>query len=126
MCICLQQIFDESKDEYLLSYEQAEEFLEPGIPASTGLEFRVIRNDGKRQHLIWLLHAKNIYSTQLPKMPKDYITRLVFDRNHRSLLILKNQRVVGGITFRPFFSQGAAFLFARVMLVWGSCWCWCW
>ena len=35
-------------------------------------------------------------------MPKDYITRLVVDRNHRTLVIKKLQSVVGGICFRPF------------------------
>lgn len=56
--------------------------------------------------MIWLITLKNIFAKQLPKMPKDYIVRLVLDRNHRSLLLLKNNAVVGGITFRPFFSQG--------------------
>jgi len=29
----------------------------------------------------------------------------VFDRRHRSLLALKNERVVGGICYRPFLPQ---------------------
>jgi histone acetyltransferase len=41
-------------------------------------------------------------------MPKEYIARLVFDRNHRSMVGFKSNRVVGGITFRPFFTQGFA------------------
>lgn len=70
------------------------------------LTSRIITNDGDPQNMIWLLTLKNIFSKQLPKMPKDYIVRLVLDRNHRSLLLLKNTNVVGGITFRPFFDQG--------------------
>jgi hypothetical protein len=69
------------------------------------LQFRVIRNDGVRQHMIWLTQVKNIFATQLPKMPREYISRLVFDRKHRSLLAIKKDRVVGGICFRPFVPQ---------------------
>lgn len=46
------------------------------------LQFRVIRNDGDRRHMIWLTQVKNIFATQLPKMPREYIARLVFDRKH--------------------------------------------
>lgn len=36
-------------------------------------------------------------------MPKEYIVKLVFDRNHESMIILKNNsKVVGGICFREF------------------------
>ena len=49
---------------------------------------------------------KNIFSKQLPNMPKEYITRLVFDRRHRSVAVVKKDgQVVGGITYRPFHSQ---------------------
>lgn len=51
---------------------------------------------------------KNIFSKQLPNMPKEYITRLVFDRRHRSIAVVKKDgQVVGGITYRPFHSQVA-------------------
>ena len=51
--------------------------------ATTGLEYRVVSNDGFRQHLVWLIGVKNIFSQQLPKMPKEYIVRLVLDRYAR-------------------------------------------
>ena len=73
--------------------------------SSSPLVFRVIRNDGVRHNMIWLIQAKNIFSTQLPKMPREYIARLVFDRKHRTLVALKNDRVVGGICYRPFIPQ---------------------
>jgi hypothetical protein len=69
------------------------------------LQFRVIRNDGVRHNMIWLTQAKNIFAAQLPKMPREYIARLVFDRKHRTLIALKRDRVVGGICFRPFVPQ---------------------
>lgn len=53
--------------------------------------------------MILLTGLKNIFQRQLPKMPREYITRLVLDRNHRSMAIVKRGlHVVGGITYRPF------------------------
>lgn len=51
------------------------------------------------------MQVKNIFATQLPKMPREYIARLVFDRKHRSLVAVKGGRVVGGICYRPFLTQ---------------------
>jgi histone acetyltransferase len=42
--------------------------------------FRVVVNDGKRDSMILLTGLKNIFQKQLPKMPKEYIARLVYDR----------------------------------------------
>ena len=39
-------------------------------------------------------------------MPKEYITRLVFDPKHKCLALVKDSRVIGGICFRMFPSQG--------------------
>lgn len=40
-------------------------------------------------------------------MPREYIARLVLDRRHRSVAIVRQKRnVVGGITYRPFHQQG--------------------
>ncbi|OQS00052.1 histone acetyltransferase [Thraustotheca clavata] len=70
------------------------------------LEFAVITNDGTPERMIQLMTLKNIFSKQLPKMPKEYIVRLVFDRNHHSMVILKNKKhVVGGICYRPFLAN---------------------
>ena len=39
-------------------------------------------------------------------MPKEYIVRLVFDSEHKSMMILRNKtEVVGGICFRIFEEQ---------------------
>jgi len=72
------------------------------------VSFRVAWNDGSPEMIFDLVNLKNVFSTQLPKMPKDYIVRLVLDRNHRSMCILKKNRVIGGICFRPFPSQAFA------------------
>ncbi|KAK0568064.1 histone acetyltransferase [Tilletia horrida] len=67
------------------------------------IQFRVVSNDGTPESLIILTGLKNIFQRQLPKMPREYITRLVLDRNHRSMAIVKRGlQVVGGITYRPF------------------------
>ncbi|KAG0232750.1 histone acetyltransferase [Actinomortierella wolfii] len=63
------------------------------------IEFRVITNDGTRESMILLTGMKNIFQKQLPKMPREYIARLVYDR----MAIVKSPLVVlGGITYRPF------------------------
>lgn len=59
------------------------------------LTFEVVTNDGTRNNMIDLIECKNIFSLQLPKMPKEYITRLVLDRNHRSLCIKRNGKTIG-------------------------------
>ncbi|KAI9682241.1 MAG: histone acetyltransferase [Caeruleum heppii] len=67
------------------------------------IEFRVVNNDNSRESLIILTGLKCIFQKQLPKMPKDYIARLVYDRTHLSIAIVKKPlEVVGGITYRPF------------------------
>lgn len=38
-------------------------------------------------------------------MPREYITRLVFDPKHRTLALVKEGRVIGGICFRMFPTQ---------------------
>lgn len=67
------------------------------------IQFRVVSNDGAPESMIILTGLKNIFQRQLPKMPREYITRLVMDRNHMSMAIVKRGlQVVGGITYRPF------------------------
>jgi histone acetyltransferase len=79
------------------------------------ISFYVVNNDGKPHSNIILTGLKCIFQKQLPKMPKDYIARLVYDRTHMSIAIVKRPpagsfaessgmpgEVVGGITYRPF------------------------
>jgi len=83
------------------------------------LHFHVIQNslDEKAHHRLsteqkfLLLDLKNVFSHQLPQMGKNYITRVVFDPRHVTLCLTKRcprgkVKVIGGITFRPFYSQG--------------------
>lgn len=41
---------------------------------------RIVINDGSKESMILLTGLKNIFQKQLPKMPKDYIARLIYDR----------------------------------------------
>lgn len=73
------------------------------------IQLKVISNSlsepNNDQILIWLVGLRNLFSRQLPDMPKLYITRLVFDPKHQNLVLLENDKVIGGICFRMFPSQ---------------------
>jgi histone acetyltransferase len=70
------------------------------------ISFVPVSNDGKRESMIILTGLKNIYQKQLPKMPREYIARLVYDRKHASMAIVKrNLQPVGGITYRIFHGR---------------------
>jgi len=62
-----------------------------------------VENDGEPRSMIILTGLKTLFQKQLPKMPREYIARLVYDSNSRCLAIIKHgYLVVGGICFRPF------------------------
>ena len=66
------------------------------------IEFRVVNNDNSKENMMVLTGLKNIFQKQLPKMPKEYIARLVYDRSHLSMAVIRKPlTVVGGITYRP-------------------------
>lgn len=44
------------------------------------IKVQVVLNNGSPQSMILLTGLKNIFQKQLPKMPKEYIARLVYDR----------------------------------------------
>lgn len=69
------------------------------------ISFKLYTNDNTDDSNIGLIALKNIFSRQLPKMPKEYIVRLVFDKRHYSLAILKGNRIIGGICYRPYYEQ---------------------
>ena len=43
------------------------------------IEFRKIRNDKTDENMRYLIDLKCVVSAQLPKMPKEYIVRLIMD-----------------------------------------------
>jgi histone acetyltransferase len=59
-------------------------------------DFKVIRNTGENDqenlnNMKLLTDLKNIIAKQLPKMPKEYIVRLVFDKHHESMIIIRSK-----------------------------------
>ncbi|EEB10824.1 conserved hypothetical protein [Pediculus humanus corporis] len=74
------------------------------------IQFQVVGNSltqsVSKQTMLWLIGLQNVFSHQLPRMPKEYITRLVFDPKHKTLALIKGGRAIGGICFRTFASQG--------------------
>ena len=57
-----------------------------------------------------LIDLKNIIAKQLPRMPRAYIVRLMMDRVHEAMIIVKKQKnakpqILGGCVFRPFYTQ---------------------
>lgn len=72
------------------------------------LQVDFIVTDSTDRSLILLTGAKNIFQKQLPKMPKEYITRLVYCRKHETLVVIKDGCIwnpVGAITIRCFAEQ---------------------
>ncbi|CAH8589668.1 Histone acetyltransferase kat2b [Schistosoma haematobium] len=79
------------------------------------IEFHIVNNslnpNQPPQTYIWLLELLNVFALQLPRMPKEYIARLIFDPKHKNLILLKvsdscEKHAIGGICFRMFPSQG--------------------
>ena len=74
------------------------------------LRYTIVQNDGEPGSMIKLVGLKSLFAKQLPKMPRAYIARLVFDRRHTSLAILSDnpelegsdEEIVGGICYRAF------------------------
>ncbi|CAH8360226.1 unnamed protein product [Eruca vesicaria subsp. sativa] len=76
------------------------------------LKFVCYSNDCVDEHMMCLIGLKNIFARQLPNMPKEYIVRLLMDRKHKSVMVVRPPQVaggvthvVGGITYRPYHSQ---------------------
>ena len=72
------------------------------------LRFVPLTNDGRAESLVPLVDLKNIFAKQLPKMPREYIVRLVLDRFHHSLACEFQREVVGGICYRAHPEQSFA------------------
>ncbi|PRT52502.1 Histone acetyltransferase GCN5 [Wickerhamiella sorbophila] len=103
---------EDSPDVYTRKFDfEGEEFEFKERPAVVEeregkIEFRVVNNDGSEEGFLILTGLKNIFQKQLPKMPREYISRLVYDRSHVSVAVVrKPMTVVGGIAYRPFESH---------------------
>lgn len=66
-----------------------------------------ILSDDTSESWRYLTMLKLIFQKQLPKMPREYVSRLVYDRTHRSIALARNNQsgglyLIGGITYRLF------------------------
>ena len=94
------------KDEVTVTKDLSKAIKEEEKGEST---FRIVVNDESDEMMILLTGLKNLFQKQLPKMPKEYIARLVYDRNHVSVAVVRAPfSVVGGITYRPFVQRNFA------------------
>lgn len=101
---------EECKEQGVAQQPPKEEKSEPPRNPYEDLRYAIVRNDGKSESMIKLVGLKSLFSKQLPKMPRAYIARLVFDRRHTSLAILSedpkvkdtDEEIIGGICYRAF------------------------
>lgn len=74
------------------------------------IDFHIVGNSltapVSKESMLWLLGLHNVFAHQLPGMPKEYISQLVFDPKHKTLALVKEGRPIGGICFRTFATQG--------------------
>lgn len=52
-----------------------------------------------------LCRAKELFQIQLPKMPREYILKQVFDRKHKTLCMFHGDEMIGAVCFRAFFER---------------------
>ena len=69
------------------------------------VDFCPVYNDSQDRSMILLTGLRTIFQKQLPNMPKEYIARLVYDRSHVAVVVCKDLKVLGGITYKPFVEQ---------------------
>lgn len=74
------------------------------------IEFHCISNsltkDVDKQTAIFLIALQSVFGQQLPEMPPTYITRLLYDPMHKTIVLAKKGQAIGGICFRMFPTQG--------------------
>lgn len=73
------------------------------------VDFISVENDSSDRSMILLTGLRTIFQKQLPNMPKEYIARLVYDKAHVAMIVVRlPYTVLGGITYRPFVNGGFA------------------
>lgn len=63
------------------------------------IEFEILSNNGNPTVMRKLIDLKNIFAKQLPKMPKEYIVRLIFNSKHESIVVKQGEKILGGICY---------------------------
>ncbi|KAF4674740.1 Histone acetyltransferase kat2b [Perkinsus chesapeaki] len=72
-------------------------------PADLGITFELVSHaNATEEKMLKLLVVKNIFSRQLPRMPKAYLSRLMFDSKHETMVMIRGDSILGGCCFRQF------------------------
>jgi hypothetical protein len=114
------EFFEDFEDEPpALEVRRTSEFLIDGAitkpvekPNNPEIEFVCISNSVSESQnpnpktMDLLDSISNIFSHQLPVIPKEYITELVFNPKHKTMVLMKNGQSIGGICFQMFPAQG--------------------
>lgn len=70
------------------------------------IKFKILKTNCFTQNAYSFWKLKQMFKRQLPNIPKSYIAKLIFDKNHKSIIIQKfkkNKRCdIGGCSFRSF------------------------
>jgi hypothetical protein len=75
------------------------------LELSGKVSFKLVTNDNTRESIMLLTKLKNVIQKQLKFMPKEYVSRIVYDLGHYSLVIVQEDQVLGGATFKHFEKQ---------------------
>ena len=77
------------------------------LPAINGIKLSQVYNDSSIDHQIELMQLKSIISKELPKMPREYIVKVLMDGIHQSIIAKDEDGcIIGGVCFRGFEKKG--------------------
>lgn len=79
------------------------------LEESGDIQFEMVRNDGSSRSNFILFALKHAINKQLPEMGAGYILRILYDPRHVSIVAKFQEIVIGGITFRPFYTPECNF-----------------
>lgn len=115
----VRKILEIKKNSKDFSIDKLQEFLERSNTvkeeeAKGTLEVVVLGNSLNKavpkENYLYLLALQQLFSRQLPDMPANYITRIIFDPSQKTLAIVRDRNgkktPIGGICFRMFPTQG--------------------
>ncbi|KAF4654237.1 Histone acetyltransferase kat2b [Perkinsus olseni] len=87
-------------------------------PADLGITFELVSHaNATEEKMLKLLVVKNIFSRQLPRMPKAYLSRLMFDSKHETMVMIRGDSILGGCCFRQFQTHFIEIAFLAVRSV---------
>ena len=69
------------------------------------LSYEVVTNTPESWKKI--IECKVLFGRQLPRMPKDYMCKLLFDKRHYIFCMRQGQKLLGACCFRPFANVSA-------------------